>query len=147
MSFQTRLFLQLLAITLAFVTILAYSVVRYTKAAFEEVEAQRTQAQIAQLKNQFVRFGDEVVRRVENIANAEITLRMAMDLARPRADKSLYVHDAMGVAQEQNLDFLEIITWDGTIISSMPEYSRVGCKTTLTSAKIDWSDSSAFLDK
>jgi len=147
MSFQTRLFLQLLAITLAFVAILAYSVVRYTKAAFEEVEAQRTQAQIAQLKNQLVRFSDEVVRRVENIANTEITLRMAMDLARPRADKSLYAHDAMGAAQEQNLDFLEITTWDGTIISSTPEYSRVGRKNTLTSAKIDWSDSPAFLDK
>ena len=43
MIFQTRLFLQLLAITLAFVTIFAYSVIRYTETAFEEMEAQREQ--------------------------------------------------------------------------------------------------------
>ena len=147
MIFQTRLFLQLLAITLAFLTIFAYSVIRYTETAFEEMEAQREQAQIAQVKHQFVQLGDEVVRRVENIANTELTLRMAMDLARPQANKSLYVHDAIGAAEDQNLDFLEITTWDGTVISSTPDYSRVGRKNTLMSAKMDWSDSPAFLGK
>ena len=146
MSFQTRLFLQLLGIVLALVTIFAYSVIRYTKTVFEEIEAQREQAQITQFKQQFVRFGDEVVRRVENIANAEATMMVSMDLARANADKSLYVHDAIGAAQDQNLDFLEITTWDGTVISSTPDYSRVGRNNSM-SVKTDGSDSSAFLDK
>ena len=146
MSFQTRVFLQLLGIVLALVTIFAYSVIRYTKTVFEEIEAQREQAQITQFKQQFVRFGDEVVRRVENIANAEATMMMSTDLARANADKSLYVHDAIGAAQDQNLDFLEITTWDGTVISSTPDYSRVGRNNSMP-VKTDGSDSSAFLDK
>ena len=147
MTFQNKLFLQLLGIALALVTVFPYCVIRYTKTAFEEIEAQREQAQITQFKQQFARFGDEVVRRVKSIANAEATLRMAMDLTRPKADKSLYVHDAIGAAQDRNLDVLEIATSDGTIISSTPDYSRVGGNNALVSAKMDWSDSPAFLDK
>ena len=104
MTFQNKQFLQLLVIALALVTTFLYSVIRYTKTAFEEIEAQREQTQITQFKQQFARFGDAVVRRVESIANAEATLRMAMDLARPKADKSLYVQDVIGVAQDRNLD-------------------------------------------
>ena len=147
MIFQTRLFLQLLGITLAFVTIFAYSVIRYTKTAFEETEAQREQSQIAQVQHQLVQLGDEVVRRVENIANSELTLRMGIDLALPKADKFLYVGDAIGAAEDQNLDFLEITTWDGTVISSTPDSSRVGSKNTLMSVKMDSSDSPAFFAK
>jgi len=105
MTFQNKQFLQLLVIALALVTTFLYSVIRYTKTAFEEIEAQREQqTQITQFKQQFARFGDAVVRRVESIANAEAALRMAMDLARPKADKSLYVQDVIGVAQDRNLD-------------------------------------------
>jgi hypothetical protein len=147
MTFQNKLFLQLLVIALALVTVFPYSGIRYTTTAFEDIEAQREQAQITQFKQQFARFGDEVVRRVESIANAEATLRMAMDLARPKADKSLYKHDAIGAAQDRNLDVLEIAAWDGTIISSTPDYSRVGRNNALVSARMDWSDSPAFLDK
>ena len=146
MSSQIRLFLQLLAIAVASVSIFGYSVIRYTRTAFDEIEARREEAQITQFKQQFVRFGDEVVRRVENIANAEATTRMAVDLARDKADRSLYVRDAFGAAQGQNLDFLEVTTWDGTIISSTPDYSRAGHNDS-TSVKTEWSGSSAFLDK
>lgn len=146
MSFQARMFLQLVTIALALITVSAYSVIRYTMTAFEEIEAQREQAQISQLKQQFIRFGDEVVRRVESIANAEITTRMAMDLARTKADKSLYARDAIGAAQDQNLDFLEITIWDGTVISSTPDNSHVGRDNSMF-AKVDWSRASAFLEK
>jgi hypothetical protein len=146
MSSQNRVFLQLLGIVLVSVSTFGYSVVIYTTTAFEEIEAQREQAQIAQFKQQFVRFGVEVVRRVENIANGDATTRMALDLARDKADRSLYVHDAIGAAQSQNLDFLEVTTWDGTIISSTPDYSRAGHNDS-TSVKTEWSGSSAFLDK
>jgi hypothetical protein len=146
MSSQSRLFLQLLAIAFSCISVAGYSVVSYTKKAFEEIQAQQEQAQINEFKQQFVRFGEEVVRRVENIASADATTRMALDLARDKPDRSLYMHDATGAAQYQNLDFLEVTTWDGTIISSAPDYSRVG-HTDSTSLKTEWSGSSAFLDK
>lgn len=146
MSFQARVFLQLLTVALALITVFAYSVIRHTKTAFEEIEAQREQAQISRLQQQFIRFGDEVVRRVESIANAEATTRMAMDLARTKADKSLYAHDAIGAAQDQNLDFLEITTWDGAVISSTPDNSRLGRDNSML-VKVDWSHEPAFLEK
>lgn len=146
MSFQTKMFLQLVTFALALITVSAYSVIRHTKTAFEEIEAQREQAQISQLKQQFIRYGDELVRRVKSIANAELMTRMAMDLARAKADKSLYAHEAIGAAQDQNLDFLEITTWDGTVISSTPDNSRVGRDDSMF-AKVEWSHAPAFVEK
>ena len=146
MSFQARMFLQLLTIALALITVFAYSVIRHTETAFEEIEAQREQAQISLPKQQFIGFGDEVVRRVERIANEEATTRMAMDLARTKADKSLYAHDAIGAALDQNLDLLEITTWDGTVISSTPDNPRVGRDNSML-AKVDRSHAPAFLEK
>ena len=146
MSFQSKMFLQLLTIALALITVFAYSVIRHAKTAFEEIEAQREQALISQFTQQFIRFGDEVARRVENIANSEATTRMAIDLAGTKADKSLYARDAIGAAEDQNLDFLEITTWEGTVISSTPDNSRVGRNNSLP-MKVDWSHAPAFLEK
>lgn len=146
MSFQTRMFLQLATIALALITVSAYGVIRHTRTAFEEIQAQREQAQINLLEQQFTRFGDEVVRRVESIANGEPMTRMAIDLAQAKADRSLYAQEAIGAAQDQNLDFLEITTWDGTVISSTPENSRVGRNNPLF-ARGEWSDAPAFLER
>lgn len=143
MSFQGR-FLQL-TFALALITVFAFYVIRSTKATFEEIEAQRTQAQINQLKQQFTQFGDEAVQRVDSIANAEATTRMAVDLARTKADKSLYAREAIGAAQDQNMDFVEIATWDGTVVSSTENNSRAEDNSML--AKVDWSRVPGFLVK
>ena len=73
------------------------------------MDAQRTDALVAQFQKEFAQRGEEVAHQVENIANAEITLRMALDLARPNADQSLYVHDGTGAAQDHGLDFVQFI--------------------------------------
>jgi two-component system, NtrC family, nitrogen regulation sensor histidine kinase NtrY len=131
----------------ASVTVVAYGVTHYTSAAFEEMDAQRTEALVAQFQKEFAQRGEEVVRQVENIANAEITLRMALDLARPNADQSLYVHDGTGAAQDHGLDFVQFINSDGTLISSAQFPSRVGYKNDWVIANKNWRDSHAFLTK
>src|ERR1700682_1031685 len=130
----------------ASVSLVAYGVTHYTRAAFEEMDAQRTEALVAQFQKEFAQRGEEVVHQVENIANAEITLRMALDLARPNADQSLYVHDGTGAAQDHGLDFVQFVNSDGTLISSAQYPSRVGYKNDWVTAK-DWNDSGAFLTK
>ncbi len=119
----------------------------YTRAAFEEMDAQRTEALVAQFQKEFAQRGEEVVHQVENIANAEITLRMALDLARPNADQSLYVHDGTGAAQDHGLDFVQFVNSDGTLISSAQYPSRVGHKNDWVSANKNWRESRAFLNK
>src|SRR6202051_4541889 len=130
----------------ASVAVVAYGVTHYTRAAFEEMDAQRTEALVAQFQKEFAQRGEEVVHQVENIANAEITLRMALDLARPNADQSLYVHDGTGAAQDHGLDFVQFINSDGTLISSAQYPSRVGYKKDWVVNK-NWRDSHAFLNK
>jgi len=131
----------------ASVTVVAYGVTHYTRAAFEEMDAQRTEALVAQFQKEFAQRGEEVARQVENIANAEITLRMALDLARPNADQSLYVHDGTGAAQDHGLDFVQFVNSDGTLISSAQFPSRVGYKNDWVIANKNWRDSHAFLTK
>ncbi len=147
MSFRSKLFLIFLVTVLASVSVVAYAVARYTRAAFEEMDAERTEALVAQFNKEFEQRGSEVVQQVENVANGEITLRVAMDLARPNADQSLYVHDAIGVSQDHGMDFVEFVNWDGTIISSAQYPARVGYKNDWVTVTKDWHGSPAFLKR
>jgi two-component system nitrogen regulation sensor histidine kinase NtrY len=147
MSFRAKLFWIFLVTVLASVSVVAYGVVHYTQAAFEEMDAQRTEALVAQFNKEFEQRGAEVVQQVENVANGEITLRVAMDLARPNADQSLYVHDAIGVSQDHGMEFVEFVNWDGTIISSAQYPARDTYKNDWVTVTKDWRGSRAFLKK
>jgi signal transduction histidine kinase len=146
-SFRAKLFLIFLVTVLASVSVVAYGVTHYTRAAFEEGDTERTEALVAQFKKEFAQRGEEVAQQVENVANGEITLKVAIDLARPNADQSLYVHDAIGVAQDHGLDFVEFVNSDGTLISSAQYPARVGYKNDWVTATKDWRGTGAFLKK
>jgi len=147
MSFRIKLLLVVLLTIFASVSVVAYSVTYYSRAAFEARDAQQTEALVAQFKKEFAQRGDEIARQVENIANAEITLRTALDAERPNADLSIYVHDANGAAQDHGLDFVELVNYDGTLISSAQYPARVGYKNDWVTTKSDWSDTTAFLKR
>jgi two-component system, NtrC family, nitrogen regulation sensor histidine kinase NtrY len=147
MSFRTKLFLVFVFTVLGSVSIVAYGVARYARATFEEMDRERTEAIVGQFNKEFVQREDEIAQQVKNIADADVTLRVAIDLARPNADQSLYVHDASGAAQDHQLDFVELAGWDGTIISSVQYPSRVGYKNTWVTATKDWNSTAAFLKR
>ena len=147
MSFRAKLLLTVLLTIFASVLAVSYGVTHYTQAAFEEIDAQRTEALVAQFNKEFAQRGEEVAQQVKNITNSDITLRMAMDLATPHADQSLYVNDANGAAQDHNLDFVEFVNFEGTVISSAQYRARVGHKNDWVIANRDWADSTAFLKK
>jgi len=147
MSFRAKVFLIFLVTVLASVSVVAYGVVHYTQAAFEEMDAQRTEALVSQFNKEFEQRRKDVAQQVENVASGEITLRAAMDLARPNADQSLYVHDAIGVSQDHGMDFVEFVNWDGTIISSAQYPGRVGYKNDWVTATKDWRGTPAFLKR
>src|SRR5260370_41048759 len=83
----------------ATVSVVAYAVTHYTQAAFEAMDAERNEALVAQFKKEFVQRGEEIAHQARNIAEANLTERMAIDLSRPNADQSLYLRDAVGAAQ------------------------------------------------
>jgi two-component system, NtrC family, nitrogen regulation sensor histidine kinase NtrY len=147
MSFRTKLLAFFVVTIVAAVSIVAWGVSAYTRRAFEEFDRQRTDALVAQFRHEYEQRGDEVARRVQNIADAEATLRMAMDLNRPQADASQYYNDARGIAQAQQLDFVDLVNDDGALISSSEWPARFGYKSDWVAGEPDWNSKGAFLQR
>jgi hypothetical protein len=136
-SFRTKLLSFFVLTIVAAVTLVAWGVSVYTRRAFEEFNRQRTDALVAQFRREYAQRGEEIVRRVQSIADTEATLRMAMDLNRPQADASQYYNDARGIAQSVQLDFVDIVADDGTLISSSEWPARFGYKNDWVTAEPD----------
>ena len=66
-----------------------------------------SEALVAQFEREVDRREQDIVNRVQAIADAKDTVRMAIDLSRPQADVSVYVNDARGVSKSHQLDFLD----------------------------------------
>ncbi len=144
MSFRTRLLIVFVLTVVLAVGLVAWAVSASTRRAFEQLDTQRTEALVAQFRREFARRGEEVVRRVAAIGDAEATLRMALELSRPQPDYSLYVNDARGLAASHQLDFLELVANDGAIVSSAHWPARFGYKNEWVAA-LDANQAAAFL--
>ena len=147
MSFRNKIFLIFLVTVLASVSLVAYGVTHYTQNAFESMDSQRTEALVAQFKKEYAQRGEMVAQQVENITNSDQTVHMALDLARPNSDTSIWVHDANGAAQTYNLDFVEFVNSDGVVISSAQYPARVGYKNDWVTATRNWENVSPFLTR
>jgi len=147
MSFRNKIFLIFLVTVLASVSLVAYGVTHYTQNAFESMDSQRTEALVAQFKKEYAQRGEIVAQQVENITNSDQTVHMALDLARPNSDTSIWVHDANGAAQTYNLDFVEFVNSDGIVISSAQYPARVGYKNDWVTATRNWENVSPFLTR
>jgi len=144
-SFRNKLLVIFLLSIGTAVSVVAWGVTRYTRREFEALDSQRTEALVAQFRKELAQRGEEVVRRVSGIADAEATTKMALALAQSSADPSLYVRDATGLAQEHQLDFVELVASDGTLISSAQYPARVGYKNDWVTLDKDWKSQSWFL--
>ena len=147
MSFRTKLLLVVLLTIFASVSVVAYAVTYYTRLEFEAVDAQRTEALVAQFKKEFVQSGAELSHQVKNIADAGVTDRMAIDLSHPNADASLYARDAFGAAQEHGLNYVEMVNSEGILISAVQNPSLVGQRIDWVTSVKNWNDTDAFLKK
>ena len=145
MSFRTKLLAFFTLTIVAALTLVAWGVSVNTRRAFEQFDRQRAEALVAQFRQEYAQRGEEVAHRVQGIADAEATLRMAIDLSRPQADASQYYNDAGGLAKTQQLDFLDIVADDGTLISSAEWPARFGYKNEWIGAEKDWNSQGAFL--
>jgi two-component system nitrogen regulation sensor histidine kinase NtrY len=145
MSFRFKLLLAFTLTVGAAVALVAWGVSVSTRRAFEEFEAQRSQALLAQFQSEFGQRGDVVVHRIAAIADSEATVRMALDLSRPGADSSVYVNDAQSLAKSFDLDFLDFATDDGMMVSSAEWPAHFGYKSDWIASESDWNQQGAFL--
>ena len=147
MTFRSKLFLNFIIALLLAVGLVAAGVTMVTRRVFDELKREHTDAMVAQFQREFERRGQDVAHRVKAIAEEEATTRMAVDLSRPNADVSVYVHDAHGVSGSHQLDFLDFVGNDGAIISSQEYPARFGYKLTWVTQPDDWAARGAFLMK
>jgi signal transduction histidine kinase len=127
-SFRAKLLGVFTTTVIVSVALVAWTVSAAMRHALERLDQQRTEALVGQFRREFARRAQDNSRQVEGIAKADETLRMAVNLARPNPDYSAYVNAASGLAATHQLDFLEFVADDGTIISSAQWPARFGYK-------------------
>jgi len=146
-TFRTKLFVVFMLALLLSIGVVAVGVAVVTRRAFEESNRQHSEALVTQFEREFAHHEQEVTNRVQGVADAEATVAMAIALSRPKADVSVYVNDARGVSQSHQLDFLDFIASDGSIISSNEWPARFGYKIDWIMQPQDWSGAGSFLMK
>ena len=134
MTFRRKLLVVCASTVLVSVVAVAWSISLSTRRAFEKANEERTAALVAQFRREFNRRGEEVAHRVEAVAASEGATHMALGLSRGSPDYSAYLNEARTVADNQQLDFLEFVDSQGTIISSAQWGAKFGYKETLTLA-------------
>ncbi len=128
MNFRRKLlavFALTVFLSVAAVTLIVSAV---TRRAFEQADDERTAALVVRFDREFNRKGDEVVRRVRAIAGSDPATKMALAVNRGSPDYGAYLTEARTIADEQQLDFLEFVDDQGTIISSAVWPAKFGYK-------------------
>jgi two-component system nitrogen regulation sensor histidine kinase NtrY len=146
-TFRAKLFWLFTFFVVLAVGLVATGVTITTRHAFDQMDNRHTEALVAQFQREYQRRGQEVALQVRGIADGEATIRMAIELSRPNADVSIYVNDAHGVANSHQLDFLDFVNNDGSIISSADWPSRFGYKLEWVAQPEDWASRGAFLTR
>jgi signal transduction histidine kinase len=116
--FALTVFLSVAAVT--------WLVSEVTRRAFVHSEDDRTAALVTQFRREFNRQGEDVARRVAAIAASEAASRIALALNRAPADPGPYFELAKATAENSQLDFLEFVESDGTVISSAQWPAKFG---------------------
>jgi two-component system, NtrC family, nitrogen regulation sensor histidine kinase NtrY len=146
-TFRTKLLVVFVLALLSSVGVIAVGVTIVARRAFDTMNQEYSDALVGQFQREVDRHKQGIANRVQAIADANDTVRMAIDLSRPQADVSVYVNDANGVSKSHQLDFLDFVANDGSIISSNEWPARFGYKMDWVTQMADWTPVGAFLAK
>ena len=132
MNLRRRLLLLFSLTIVAAVAAVAWTVSLRTRKAFESADQERTAVLVGQFRREFSRRGEEIGHKLDRMAASERVMRMGFDLSHG-GEPGTYVNDAETLAREYELDFLEIVAADGSIVSSAQWPARFGYKESLPS--------------
>ena len=96
---------------------------------FEKIDSERTADFVGQFRREYQRRADSVALSLDRMAGSEPVTRTAFDLEHG-GDPAPYLNRAAALAQEYQLNFLEIVSPDGSIVSSAQWPARFGYKET-----------------
>ncbi len=128
MKFRTRLLL-ISGFTLASAVALVTGAVSVSaRRAFERADQSRREALLEQFQHQLDAQGREIAREVERVAASDAMTRVAIESQRHEPDYSPWLSEAQNQAEALSLDFLDLLTPDGDIVSSPHGPARLGYK-------------------
>jgi two-component system, NtrC family, nitrogen regulation sensor histidine kinase NtrY len=126
-SFRRKLLVAFTAIVVIALGVVAVLTSWRTRRVFEREHESRTTAVVQQFEKMFTQRQQEMIARVKKVAESDAVAHIASDVGRG-GDPAPYVNDARALADTNDLDFLEIVANDGSIISSAQYAARFGYK-------------------
>ncbi|HEY6851664.1 MAG TPA: hypothetical protein VI320_36315, partial [Terracidiphilus sp.] len=125
MSLRQKLLLLLSVMVAVIVAAVASTVLVRIRQVFEQRDQEETGLFVSQFQREFQHRSLEVAAAVARIASSERMRGLALELEQS-GDASRYLTEAQTLAQDVQLDFLEIVGPDGNIVSSAQWPARFG---------------------
>jgi signal transduction histidine kinase len=107
------------------VAAVAWTVLVRIRMVFEQRDSQETALFVSQFQREFQHRSAEVAAAVDRIAQEERVRAMAFELVQS-GDGAPYLTEAQTLAQDAQLDFLEVVGPDGSVVSSAQWPARFG---------------------
>jgi signal transduction histidine kinase len=124
-SLRQKLLLLFSLTVAAAVAAVAWTVLVRIRHVFEMRDQEETALFVSQFQREFQHRSQEVAAAVNRLAASERARSMAFELAQS-GDAAAYLTEAQSMAQDAQLDFLEIVSADGKIVSSAQWPARFG---------------------
>jgi signal transduction histidine kinase len=144
-SFRQKLLLLFGTTVFLCVAVISLSVWSTLRRSFEQANQERANAVAAQFRSEFQHRAQELVRKIESITTSDSVQRIAVDLNRGSSQQGSYVGEARALANQQHIDFLELVDTQGTILSSAQWQAKFGYPEPALPAAAN--SSSAFLKR
>ena len=125
MSVRQRLLLLFSLTVAAAVAAVSWTVLLRMRHVFEERDREETALFVSQFQREFLNRSNEVAAAVDRLATGDRARSIAFGIAQS-GDTAPYLTEAQALAQDAQLDFLEIIGPDGNVISSAQWPARFG---------------------
>jgi two-component system nitrogen regulation sensor histidine kinase NtrY len=125
LSLRQKLLLMFSLTVAAAVAAVAWTVLVRIRQVFEKRDQEETTLFVSQFQREFQHRSTEVASAVDRIAGQERVRGMAFELVQSN-DAAPYLNEAQALAQDAQLDFLEIVGPDGNIVSSAQWPARFG---------------------
>jgi signal transduction histidine kinase len=124
-SLRQKLLLLFSLTVAAAVAAVAWTVLLRIRLVFEQRDQEETALFVSQFQREFQHRSAEVATAVDHLAASEKARAMAFEMVQS-GDASPYLTEAQTMAQDAQLDFLEIVGPDGNVVSSEQWPARFG---------------------
>jgi two-component system nitrogen regulation sensor histidine kinase NtrY len=125
MSLRQKLLLLISLTVAAAVAAVSWTVLVRIRHVFEQRDEEETTLFVSQFQREFTRRSAEVAAAVDRLVTSERARAMAVEMLQS-GDASTFLTEAQTMAQDAQLDFLEIVGPDGNVISSAQWPARFG---------------------